>query len=510
MFQRRHSSITAKLTWMNMLITATALLLSSAAFALYLVMALRQSAVRGLSIQSQIVGLNSVSALLFNDRRSAQTTLAALSASPQILSARIFTPDGKPFADYVRGRRALPAMPAMPIAHTRDEAESHRFGRKDLLLARRIDFQGKPLGFVIIRSDLAEIRGLEANYALITVVVLAGCLVAAFVLSSFFQRAVARPVVRLAEIARIISRQKNYSIRIAPGERRDEVGVLMSSFNDMLAEIQQRDAALQRAHNELERRVEERTAQLEAVNKELEAFSYSVSHDLRAPLRQVNGFAKILADDAGPRLDPAAQRYLKLIQDGARNMGELIDDLINMGRIGRLEPAFRPVDLSVALRSALDDLKPDLAGRRIDWRIAALPVVECDPGLIKLVFANLLSNAVKYTRIREDAVIEVDSHKAEGESVISVRDNGAGFDPKYAHKLFGVFQRLHRQEEFEGTGVGLATARRIIQKHGGRIWAEGEAGRGATFFFTLRTNRAEDHAGGHSAASEVSDAKRTY
>ncbi len=206
---------------------------------------------------------------------------------------------------------------------------------------------------------------------------------------------------------------------------------------------------------------------------------------LRAPLRQVDGFSKLLLNRYGPQLDPTAQRYLKLVSEGARNMGQLVDDLLNMGRIGRQELVRKFADLNLLLQSVLRDLQPECEGRRIDWHIGTLPTLKCDPGLMKQVLANLLSNAVKYTRRRECAVIEVGEVTLNGATVIFVRDNGAGFEQQYAHKLFGVFQRLHHAEDFEGTGVGLATAQRIIQKHGGRIWAEGEEDKGATFFFHL-------------------------
>jgi light-regulated signal transduction histidine kinase (bacteriophytochrome) len=176
---------------------------------------------------------------------------------------------------------------------------------------------------------------------------------------------------------------------------------------------------------------------------------------------------------------------LKSVSDAAKNMGQLVDDLLKMGRIGRQELMRRSTDLNALMGRSLQDLQPECEGRKIDWRIGDLPSLECDPGLMKQVFVNLLSNAVKYTRRRENAVIEVGQVTLDGAPAIFVRDNGAGFDQRYAHKLFGVFQRLHSAEEFEGTGVGLATVQRIVQKHGGRIWAEAEVDKGATFFFAL-------------------------
>jgi len=313
-------------------------------------------------------------------------------------------------------------------------------------------------------------------------------LAAALLLSSLIRRNIADPIMQLAEIASMVSRDKIYSVRAPATRNRDELAILIETFNDMQAQIEGRDAALREAHDTLELRVQQRTTQLDAANKELEAFSYSVSQDLRAPLHQIDGFSKLLGDEYGPHLDPEAQRYLRLIRDGAKGMGQLIDDLLKLAGIGRQELACRPADLNALLESALRDLAPECERRQIEWRIGQLPVVACDIGLMKQVFANLLSNAIKYTPHCEMAIIEVSHYESANAHVICVRDNGAGFEQQYAHKLFGVFQRLHRVDEFEGTGVGLATVQRIVHKHGGRIWAEGEVGKGATFSFSLAAN----------------------
>lgn len=229
----------------------------------------------------------------------------------------------------------------------------------------------------------------------------------------------------------------------------------------------------------------DRMAELEATNQELEAFSYSVSHDLRAPLRHLSGFSKILLEEYGPRLDQTAQHYLQRISAATLKMGQLVDDLLNLSRLGRREISRQPAALNSVLKQVLADRQPEIEGRNIEWRIGQLSMAECDPALVTLVFDNLLSNALKFTRPRQPAVIEVGQTTLAGETVVYVRDNGVGFNMKHAGKLFGVFQRLHRAEDFEGTGVGLATVQRIIQKHGGRIWAEAELEKGCTFYFTL-------------------------
>lgn len=298
----------------------------------------------------------------------------------------------------------------------------------------------------------------------------------AFLLS----RTITEPLQSLTHAASAIS-AGNYS-RAVNVDRADELGELAKAFNTMAQRVRE-------SQRDLEQRIQERTEQLQNSNKELESFSYSVSHDLRAPLRAINGFSSILNEGYAEKMPEEAQRYLRMIQSNAGQMGQLVDDLLAFSRLGRKELQKQPVDARQLVQQVLEELQSERDGRNVDVAIGELPLLHADPSLLKQVFVNLISNALKYTRIRDQARIEVGSYNTNGNGnggmVYFVRDNGAGFDMRYADKLFGVFQRLHRAEEFEGTGVGLATAERIISRHGGRIWAEAEPNEGATFFFTL-------------------------
>jgi light-regulated signal transduction histidine kinase (bacteriophytochrome) len=227
---------------------------------------------------------------------------------------------------------------------------------------------------------------------------------------------------------------------------------------------------------------------LKGANKELEAFSYSVSHDLRAPLRHVSGFVQLLQANAKGKLDETGMRYLDVISGAAKRMGNLIDDLLSFSRTGRAQINVEPIPLSAMVDECKKELELEMKGRAIEWTIGELPEVHADRPLLRQVMANLLGNAVKYSGKREVAKIEISAWTEGEEQVVCVRDNGAGFDMKYANKLFGVFSRLHGDSEFEGTGIGLANVRRIVLRHGGRTWAEGEVDKGAAFFFTLPLN----------------------
>lgn len=490
----RRATFKEKLTWVTVLVTTTALVVAALAFASYQFIASRRAIVRNLSVQAATIGLNSASALVFNDTQSAEEGLAALRADGNIISAAIYLSDGTRFASYVSPREPRPSVPESIATNRSDAVE---FDRRTAQAYRSIVSSGKRIGTVYLVYGLDALFADLARYFAITVLVVVATGLTALVAATRLQRTFSEPISRLATAASAVSTSNDYSVRCLPSANKDELGVLIDTFNQMLEQIQVRDRAVeagalrfQKLNEELEHRVADRTAELQAINKELEAFTYSVSHDLRAPLRRIDGFANLLSTTCGPQLTEEGAHFLRRVRDGAQQMGHLVDDLLNLARLGRRDVTVRATSMSAIVDRVTETLKKDTDGRAIDWRLAPLPTVDCDAALIEVVFTNLLSNAVKYSRPRNPATIEVGTlPESNGKPVFFVRDNGVGFNMKYVDKLFGAFQRLHRPDEFEGTGIGLATVQRIIHKHNGSIWVEAEPDKGATFYFTLGAPR---------------------
>jgi len=491
--------VTRKLTAMLLGVSAVALLLTSAAFVTFEVVTFRAAKLKEIATQGRIIATNSTAALAFSNPADAAENLAALKADPHTVAAALYDRDGRLFATYPAGL-ARDSFPATPGANGYRFAGGRLVGFEPVVQAGTLR-----LGTLYLADDLQEVSDALHVSGVTAVLVMAVALLLAWLLARMLQGQISGPVLALAEAARAITARSDYSVR-APALGVDEFGRLTSAFNQMLDHIEKQERAVRAAKEELERyageleaRVRERTRELEernevlrhseaellAANGELDAFAYSVSHDLRAPLRSIDGFSQVLLEDYGAKLDEAGKDSLQRVRAATQRMGSLIDDLLRLARVTQAELKPERVDLSATARDVLDGLQRAAPDRVVDLAVADGLEARGDPRLVRVALENLIGNSWKYSGKSAQPRIEFGAEELNGQRVFYVRDNGAGFDMKYADKLFGVFQRLHSPQEFEGTGIGLATVRRIINRHGGRIWAEGAIGQGAKFSFTL-------------------------
>lgn len=523
MSNTREPSIARKLTWMNMLVSGVALLTACAAFIGYDVVTFRTAAVNNLSIRAQIIGSNCISALMFNDRDSAEKTLAALKADPHVVSAVIYTNTGQPFASYSRGPndRNSALAPIPPGQH-----EMHWIANDEIVLEQSIVFDGSPNGTVYIRSDVEALKQRLWHYLEISALVLLASLLAALVVSSVFRRAIAKPIVQLAEVANIVSRDKRYSLRVTQVHGPGEVSTLINAFNEMMAQIEQSEADLQKAHDELEDRVEERTAELVTARKEVEAYSESIlrakedieraskfkdqflstmSHELRTPLNAILGFSELLSDVRYGQLNDRQQRYVNHIHVSGQHLLQLINDILDLSRIeaGRLQLTLEDVPVHVAFAEVSGALHPLLDKKSQNLMQNASPdlVVRADDTRFKQMLMNLLGNAIKFTP--EGGTIELIAVQLDDSIRIEVRDSGPGIPPEEKQRIFEAFHRLKQSDKAaEGTGLGLAITRSLVELHGGQLNLESEPGRGSCFYFTLPVATSPGKKGNHKAESE--------
>ena len=476
------NSISARLKLMNVFVSGSALLLAFASFLAYDTVAFERDLLHTQQTEAQLIGANTVTALDFDDKQSATATLSALKESPEVVSAVVVDRDGVPFASYQRDAGA-PPMQIKPMPEGNNDA--HWKEGNELLYGSAIMQQGERIGTIYILAKPQALGQRTRHYAMIAALVLLLCMMIALLLTSTFRSMLTEPLIGLAQTAQIVRDEKDYTVRAKAPERDDELALLVKSFNEMLDDIQERDKELEKSRTALEERVQQRTLELSATNRELEAFSYTVAHDLRGPLDTIGNIGFLLRETYGQNLDDDGRGLLAQLLSGTRKMSVLIHDLLNLSRSSRQEFRREMIDLSAMARSILKELEKTEPEREVGTTVVSGAGVLADSGLLCVVMENLLGNAWKYTSKLEHAVIEFGSHELNGETVFYVRDNGAGFDPTYADRLFQPFQRLHVQSDFPGTGVGLATVQRIISRHGGKIWAESAVGKGATFYFTV-------------------------
>lgn len=496
-------SLRVKLVGMVLLTTFCALIVAGAAILALDINGFRSQRIGDMSTQIELLALASAPALQFEDHAVANQNLALLSIRPTVSEAAIYDARGGLFASYRRtdNDSALPALP---------EREGVTIIGDEMVIFRRIVQDGEILGSAYLRADILLYDRIIGYLSILGVVAL-GAMGVAVLVSAWLQSFVTRPILSIARISRGVVRSREYSYR-AEKLSNDEVGLLVEAFNDMLDEIEARTRALEQTNSELqqesaerkrareevlrlnevlERKVLERTRQLELSNQELESFCSSVSHDLRAPLRAISGFSDALIEELPKELPGNARRYLERIIAASLRMGQLIEDLLNLSRVSRGELRRDRVDFSALARDVVEDLRERDPQRVVEVSVWDNMEVEADPKLLRIVLENLLGNAWKFTSRKDDARLEVGSVRDGEREVYFVRDNGVGFDMRYADKLFGAFQRLHGMTEYPGTGIGLATVERIVHRHGGRVWADATVGKGATFYFTLRADLSE-------------------
>jgi signal transduction histidine kinase len=478
----KSQSISDKLTRMTLLVGGVSLLLAYISFLIYDLYNLRQQLMISMAAEANIIGANCVSALEFDDKQAAENTLAALRNSSQIRAAVIVRPDGTEFARYLRN----PSSQFQLNEHlTLSESEHFWTKGRDILLGTRIRFQGGWVGSVYMLAETSGVARSIERFGLISAGMLIVCFAIALLSTATIRHLVSDPLTDLARTAQIVTRERDYSVRAKIPPSSDELSFLVKSFNEMLEQIQTRDRALESSRAELEQRVEERTAELSSTNKELEAFSYSVAHDLRGPLQHINNIGFLLQHSSTKSLDAEGRMLVDRLLEGSKRMSVLIDDLLNLSRASSHPLHRRPIDLSHIADSIVARLEAEKDGRSVRFDVAKGAHVFADEGLMQVVLDNLIGNAWKYTSRQDAALVQFGFTDESGEKVFFVKDNGAGFNPRYADRLFRPFQRLHSQSEFNGTGVGLATAYRIITRHGGKIWAEGDVDKGAAFYFTV-------------------------
>lgn len=483
-----------KLTAIMMVASSIALLIASAVLAGYDAVTFRRALVDDLETTARIVGTNSTAALTFGDRAAAEDVLAALAAERQLLEAAVFDLEGEVFARYRRVPQRPPSLAARgPLGHS--------FAAGALVVREPITLEGERIGQVALLSDLGRLSSRRAGFVRIVGVALLVSLGVTLALSARLQRIVSEPILQLVDTARRISGDRDYSLR-ARGASDGELGLLVGAFNEMVEQVEQRDRALRRSLERLEaaqrsivgrsREIERVNAELARSNRELEDFAFVASHDLQEPLRKIIAFGERLESREGQALSDEGRDYVERMRRAAERMKALIDDLLAYSRVTTRAQPFAPVDLGEVVDEVLGDLEVriEAGGARVE--VGPLPRVDADRVQMRQLFQNLLANALKFHRPGEAPIITVAAAAPAGATVeIEVADQGIGFDEKYLERLFKPFHRLHGRDSYEGTGIGLAICKKIVDRHHGTITARSSPGDGARFTIRLPLEQPE-------------------
>lgn len=475
-------SIRQRLMLIVMGTSAVAIVFAGIAYVLSSLAMNWQNVVRTTTSIARITGENCEAALAFHIPQDAENILLSLNARPSVIRAILQTADGQPFASYTRTAGVEQVPPIMKGSSSYDHGT--------LWVTHAVVKSGRFLGVIHLQDDLSIVTGALRRDVLILLIVTVLALLAAYAIARGLVPVITKPIQRLTETARAVSEQQVGHVR-AGDQDQDEIALLTGSFNEMLVALREREdalrkanAALESAQDDLERKVKQRTAELARSNRDLEQFAYIASHDLQEPLRTVKSFTQLLARRYQGNLDADADKYIGFAVDGADRMQALIQDLLTYSRVGRADTDFVPADLNGVLTTVLQDQAAAVKESSAVVTHDTLPNVRVNARLIGMVLQNLIANAIKF-RGSEVPRVHVGAARGHGEWVISVRDNGIGIEVRHFDRLFQVFQRLHTRREYPGTGIGLAVCRKIVERHGGRIWVESEPGKGSIFRFSL-------------------------
>lgn len=493
----RRLPVKAKLTVAILGTTGVSLIVACGLFVIYEIRTFERLLEGRVTVLADVLALSSKAVLDFPDPERAEQILGGVAAEPSILAASLYTMSGEPIATYSRtGTTAR-----MPDRHG---TEGARFESGRLFLYRPVMRDNEQIGTIGLLASSEELNARIRTYLMLSFFALAGSLGSALALGYVLQKMIANPILNLAKTAKSVSEQKDYGVRAAK-ETEDELGRLADSFNEMLSGIQQRDNTLMETNkvlrfevdarleaerglktlnDELETRVKERTTDLERSNKELEQFAYVASHDLQEPLRMVVSYLQLIERRFKDKFDSDGLQFLKFAVDGGQRMQALILDLLEFSRVGTRRKPFETVDLNKVIQDVRANLKMAILETGATISVDSLPAVRGDFTQLEQLLQNLVSNGIKF-RGKYAPVIQVSAERGEREWRISVRDNGIGIEKQYFGRIFIIFQRLHTREDYAGTGIGLAVCKKIVERHGGRIWVESEPGKGSVFTFTI-------------------------